>query len=41
MLQGIPPVREASEEKRPAPASVAVPLTHAPDTPPEPGPQPA
>ena len=37
VMQGIQPVREATEEKRPAPASVAVPLTHAP----EPGPQPA
>jgi len=31
VLQGIPPVREEREEKRPAPSSVAVPLTHAPD----------
>ena len=37
VMQGIQPVREAAEEKRPAPASVAVPLTHAPET----GPQPA
>ena len=40
VLQGIPPVREAAEEKRSAPPSVSVPLTHAPETP-EPGPQPA
>ena len=40
VMQGIPPVREAPEEKRIAPPSVAVPLTHAPDAP-EPGPQPA
>jgi cell division protease FtsH len=40
VLQGIPPVRETAEEKRPSPPSVAVPLTHAPDSP-EPGPQPA
>jgi cell division protease FtsH len=32
VLQGIAPVREEREEKRPAPPSVAVPLTHAPDT---------
>ena len=37
VLQGIPPVREEREEKRVTPASVAVPLTHAPD----PGAQPA
>ncbi len=40
VMQGIPPVRDAPEEKRAPPPSVAVPLTHAPDTP-EPGPQPA
>ena len=40
VLQGIPPVREAPEERRAPPASVAVPLTHAPDTP-ETGAQPA
>ena len=37
VLQGIPPIREAPEERRLPPPSVAVPLTHAPD----PGPQPA
>jgi cell division protease FtsH len=41
VLQGIPPVRETSEEKRPGPPSVAVPLTHAPDSPPETGAAPA
>ena len=39
VLQGIPPVRETAEEKRIAPPSVAVPLTHTPGA--EPGPQPA
>jgi cell division protease FtsH len=37
VLQGIPPVREAPEERRLPPPSVAVPLTHAPES----GPQPA
>ena len=42
VLQGIPPVREAAEEHRAPPPSVAVPLTHAaPDSSPEAGPQPA
>ena len=41
VLQGIPPVREASEDRRSPPASVAVPLTHAPDSPPETGAAPA
>ncbi len=41
VLQGIPPVRETSEDKRLPPPSVAVPLTHAPDNRPEPGAQPA
>ena len=42
VLQGIPPVREATEEHRALPPSVAVPLTHAaPDSSPEAGPQPA
>ena len=42
VLQGIPPVREEGEERRPAAPSVAVPLTHAPESQgPEPGPQPA
>jgi cell division protease FtsH len=40
VLQGIAPVREAPEERRSPPPSVAVPLTHAPDTP-ETGAQPA
>ena len=37
VMQGIPPVREAHEDRRLPPPSVAVPLTHVPD----PGPQPA
>ena len=41
VLQGIPPVRETAEERRAPPASVAVPLTHAPDSPPETGAAPA
>ena len=44
VLQGIPPVREAAEERRSPPPSVAVPLTHAPESSgptAEPGPQPA
>jgi cell division protease FtsH len=41
VLQGIPPVRETAEERRSPPPSVAVPLTHAPDSPPEAGAAPA
>ena len=44
VLQGIPPVREEEGDKRPAPTSVAVPLTHAPESSgsaAEPGAQPA
>jgi cell division protease FtsH len=41
VLQGIPPVREAAEERRSPPPSVAVPLTHAPDSKPEAGAAPA
>ena len=41
VMQGIPPVRETAEERRAPPASVAVPLTHAPDSPPETGAAPA
>jgi cell division protease FtsH len=31
VLKGVPPIRDEPEDKRPAPPSVAVPLTHAPD----------
>jgi cell division protease FtsH len=41
VLQGIPPVRETAEERRLPPPSVAVPLTHAPDSKPEAGAAPA
>ena len=40
VLQGIPPVRDTADERRTPPPSVAVPLTHAPDSP-EPGAAPA
>ena len=40
VLQGIPPVRDTADGRRTPPPSVAVPLTHAPDSP-EPGAAPA